>query len=269
MHRRRSYPDSEPFVPIVPFTVILLCSVLGLLLFIWTRPHTHGHLGDVQLQQLVQRAIVQVSKDLIGRRDFALYSSGGSVVHVLTTSVEDANSTQSTGQNPPEPIAPGTNRINLPELALSDDLHMDHCWRLHDRSGQLGIMLSEMILVTHVTIDHLARDMTSDISTAPRRMILWGVIDGQDNMDKVEALVNASDRGSLGPPITAGYTYIHLQSFSYDIHAPFHIQTFHVAESVVALGLDIGLLVLEVLDNWGGPSTCLYRVRVHGERVYK
>jgi hypothetical protein len=132
--RRSRHHDSKSLVSIIPFTVILLCSILGLLFFrteIWARPHTHGHLGDVELQQLVQRVIVQVSKDLIGRRDFALYSSGGSVVRVLTTGIQDANSTQARGQNPSESTTSvpqsSTSRTNLPEVALSDDLRMDNC----------------------------------------------------------------------------------------------------------------------------------------------
>ena len=276
VHRRRNYLDSKPFHPIVIFTAIILYSVLGLLLIrnmISARPHTYDvdHIGDSQLQQLVQRVIVQVSKDLIGRRDFALQSSGGSVVHLLTTGAPDVNATQVIGQTESQSTVPvrqcGTNCTNPPEVALSDDLRMEYCWPIRNSSGQLGFMLSEMILVTHVTIDHLARDMTSDISSAPRRMVLWGVIDGEDNMDKVKSVLKATGDELSGPPITGGYTYIKLQSFSYDIDAPFHIQTFPMIESVVALGLDIGVLVLEILDNWGGPSTCLYRVRIHGERL--
>ena len=275
-HRRRSCHDSESLAPLVAFTAILLCSVVGVLLRSThdsARLPTCDQLGDSQFQQLLNRVIVQVSKDLIGRRDFALHSSGGRVIHLLTTGVQDTDNMQMNGQTLSDSIMPvlqsGTNRTIPPEVALSHNLRMDHCWRIDNHSGQLGFMLSEMVMVTHVTIDHIAGDMTSDISTAPRRMILWGVIDGEDNLEKAEALVDGEDVKWVGPPITGGYKFIKLTSFSYDIHGAFHIQTFPVADTVISLGLDIGLLVLEVVDNWGGSTTCLYRVRVHGERVVK
>ena len=65
-----------------------------------------------------------------------------------------------------------------------------------------------------------------------------------------------------------GAPYIRLASFTYDIHAPKHVQTFPIREEVAGLGVDFGVVVLRVKSNWGRDEfTCLYRFRVHGQRL--
>jgi SUN domain-containing protein 1/2 len=47
-----------------------------------------------------------------------------------------------------------------------------------------------------------------------------------------------------------------------------HIQTFPIDAEIRSLGIDFGLVVLMVKNNWGMDKyTCLYRVRVHGQRM--
>jgi len=58
---------------------------------------------------------------------------------------------------------------------------------------------------------------------------------------------------------------MHLGTFSYDIHAPSHIQTFSIPTEIQELGIDFGTVVFRFLSNWGEDTyTCVYRVRVHG-----
>jgi SUN domain-containing protein 1/2 len=62
--------------------------------------------------------------------------------------------------------------------------------------------------------------------------------------------------------------YMRLNKFSYNIHGSSHIQTFPVDEDVRNLGVDFGIVVLKVKSNWGREEfTCLYRMRVHGQRM--
>jgi hypothetical protein len=212
------------------------------------------------VDRLMQRILLQISKDLLGKRDFALRSAGGRVILKITTPPALQSNWLSSLWHRRHSVIP-----YAPEAAIIDDLHMDSCWRISGGSGQLGISLSEPILVTHVTIDHLSKDMTSDIQLAPRRMVLWGVIDGTDNT--VKARQHFSGMPNNGPLISGGYSYVQLRVLEYDIHAPIHLQTFAIAEDVRALGMDFGVVVLEILNNWGGSDTCLYRVRIHGKHL--
>lgn len=62
--------------------------------------------------------------------------------------------------------------------------------------------------------------------------------------------------------------YIRIANFSYNIYAPRNVQTFPVAQEIQDLGIDFGIVVLRIKSNWGRDEyTCLYRVRVHGQRM--
>ena len=56
--------------------------------------------------------------------------------------------------------------------------------------------------------------------------------------------------------------HVLLASMTYEPSLPNHIQTFPVSPQVVALNIDVGIVVVKVLNNWGGDYSCLYRVSV-------
>ena len=62
--------------------------------------------------------------------------------------------------------------------------------------------------------------------------------------------------------------YIRLANFTYSIHSLNNVQTFPILPEIRELGIDFGIVVLRVLNNWGRDDfTCLYRFRVHGRRI--
>ena len=204
----------------------------------------------------IDRALSRASRDLVGRRDFALYADGGRIILELTHAWSGTSSAPSAGSNP--------------TAAITDDIRVGNCWSIAGHAGQLGIRLTEMIHPRHVSIDHLPLEIAADIGRAPRTMILWGALDGDDNEGRFRDIThafNVSLPGVLGrsaPEITYGYTFIPLLAFEYDIRASSHVQTFSLDQYVVDSDLYFGVVVLDILQNWGGESTCLYRVRIHG-----
>lgn len=147
-------------------------------------------------------------------------------------------------------------------------------WLINGHSGQLGIRLSEVARLSHVTVDHVPEIPPTTIETAPRKMILWGVVDGEDNLAKYHSLRNKAT-GILSvllatrppPPIHHHLLFLPLVAFDYSIHVMDHDQTFPLLPPVVNSEMDFGVVVLEIVDNWGGSTTCLHRVRVHGDRI--
>ncbi len=100
---------------------------------------------------------------------------------------------------------------------------------------------------------------------------MLGDIDGAENESRYDTFKVATQRaqGRSGttrdaPPLSIDRRFVSIAEFEYDLYAGWHIQTFPVKEHIQERGFDFGLLVLEVLSNWGGPETCLHRVRVHG-----
>ncbi|KAI6027731.1 hypothetical protein PISMIDRAFT_115906, partial [Pisolithus microcarpus 441] len=137
------------------------------------------------------------------------------------------------------------------------------CWLLGGNSGQLGVSLPRVVRISHVVVDHIV----SDTLTAPRQMILWGLVDGRENLALFRALrANSLDipEKRTFPAISGSFSFIPLSYFEYNTHASNLTQTFPVFPFVLDSGLDFGVVVLEILGNWGGMSTCLYRFRVYG-----
>ncbi len=206
----------------------------------------------------VSRAVTRALRDPVGRRDFALYADGGRAITPLTGFFSGGVF-----------IARASHDEHPPNVTLTDDLRIGQCWSIAASAGQLGVRLPEIIHITHITIDHIPFEIAADISTAPRMMILWGAIDGPHNEALSRNISHTSDIGTLrdrtGPPVTAGQSFVPLAVFNYDICASSHIQTFALKPHIVDLRMHFGVVVIEVVSNWGGKMTCLYRIRIHGE----
>lgn len=207
---------------------------------------------DDKLAQTTAAIFSRISRGLVPHRDFALAADGGEVVFGLTSASKR-----------------GLKRTDGPHQVLNEDMRVGSCWRIPDAVGQVGISIPVTILPTNLTIDHIPKEIASDIGQAPREMVLWGVMDGSANAERYDEhfaalwpVARVHQRST--PPLTMGQRFIPVAKIKYNIHGTLPFQTFPVHQEVLASGLDFGVFVLEVLNNWGSDSTCLYRVRLHG-----
>ncbi|KAI9069594.1 hypothetical protein FKP32DRAFT_1536659, partial [Trametes sanguinea] len=187
-------------------------------------------------------------------RDYALAADGGMIFDELTWSFQERDSAF---------------QSHPPDIVLDDDIRPGRCWHLSGTRGQVGISLPQFIHPTFVSIDHIPRAIAADIGQAPRRMVLWGVVDGVENRERYARRMHALRANSAllrdHPPLTKDdYVFIELADFVYNITHVHTVQTFPIREDVRQLDIDIGVVVLEIIDNWGSDSTCVYRVRIHG-----
>lgn len=187
----------------------------------------------------------------VGRHDYALGAHGAQVASKLTTPHRSASSLS-------------------PDTVLSDDFRIDGCWNVGSSQGQIGIVLYEPIWPTHITIDHVPQSLTTNTGQAPRIMIVWGVVDKAMRKDQYSHLLADSPIVALHnhsePLLTNDFIFLLLAGFEYDIHGEHHVQTFPVFSAIVESYLEIGIIVVEFLSNWGADDTCLYRIRIHGEQ---
>ncbi|RPD53695.1 hypothetical protein L226DRAFT_456018, partial [Lentinus tigrinus ALCF2SS1-7] len=210
----------------------------------------------------IDRAISRALRDPVGRVDFALHANGGRVIPDLTVAFPPAGqASHATGAT-----------LEDAQLAIMDDLRIGQCWSIPGQAAQLGLRLADLVHPTHVSIDHIPAEIAARIDEAPRAMVLWGTVDGSVNeahLRNVTERPNPSSlpglRGRSQPSLTCGHTYVPLAYFEYDIRSSSHVQTFKVQQQFIDAGVYTGVMVLEILGNWGGSSTCLYRVRIHGE----
>ncbi|KAG2125365.1 hypothetical protein DEU56DRAFT_983275 [Suillus clintonianus] len=238
------------------------------------------------ISQLVDNAIARYgTQDIISRPDFALHSGGARPIPHLTSGTLELRPSTLQGQILGLITGHGYEVGRSPITALHQDLHSGNCWPMTGSYGQLGVMLAFPAIVSDITIDHVAKEVAFDLSTAPKDMEVWGQVEGKDNLEKVaawraeqaarreaakeaeEAISEADLEDDYPATLPMDVPFIRLASFTYDIHAHSNIQTFPVRQEVRDLSLDFGIVALVVKDNWGKDGyTCLYRFRVHGER---
>lgn len=235
---------------------------------------------------LVDTALLKYSKDVLARPDYALGTAGGRIIPSLTSPTYEAR---------PLGVAPkligwitgtGTTPGRPPVTALHPYNSPGYCWPFAGNQGQLGILLSRIVIPEDITLEHVSKDVAvdGDVSSAPKDFEVWGVVDGQDDIDRLreyrEELLSARKKrqtlakllneiieeeeepASSVPPTPS---HILLAIGSYDITASSPVQTFPVTTAARHLGIPVGLVVVKILSNHGESHyTCLYRVRVSG-----
>jgi SUN domain-containing protein 1/2 len=240
------------------------------------------------INDLVLNAVLRWQKDSIAKPDYAMYYAGGRVIPALTTSTFSFQPrgvlSYAWGAITGRTILEG----RPPVTALHPDISVGNCWPIRGSKGQLAVMLVRPVIITEFTIDHAAKEVAYDVRSAPKKMEVWGLVEGKENIKKVEEyhrrreqrhrdlVATALREGRHPPPKEDRYPeslpesehYIRLAQFTYDIRENNHIQTFSVPQEIQDLGVDIGIVVLFIQSNWGEPEwTCLYRFRVHGHDV--
>lgn len=233
---------------------------------------------------LVDTAVLTYSKDTIARPDYALHSGGARIIPSLTSPTFEIKPKTLRGSILSVITGNGHAVGRPPVWALHHELHNGHCWPFEGQSGQLGVALAAPIYIDEVTIDHVAAEVAFDMRTAPREMELWGLVEGTENVEKIRRWKEERRRrreaagvsGEVEVPeeepevpdtLPRAPMYVRVAKFAYDVHAPRNVQTFPVDPELRALGVDFGVVVLMMKSNWGREYTCLYRLRVHGQRL--
>ena len=249
-----------------------------------TLKSTDGQDVTELIHEMVDSITSNWSKDILGRPDFALHSAGAQIIPSLTSGTysisPDGVVGKAVGLVTGSGYATGLSPIN----ALHPHNYAGHCWPFQGSEGQLGVKLARRAYISDITIDHVAKEVAFDLRSTPRQMEVWGLVEGRDNLAKVAGWLadrqrRKSDAFESGLPmdpkdeewevpkhLPKDARYIRIAKFLYDVHSTRNIQTFPVDSEVRALGVDLGVVVLVVKNNWGRPEyTCLYRFRVHGD----
>ncbi|KAA0712691.1 SUN domain-containing protein 2 [Triplophysa tibetana] len=192
--------------------------------------------GAVTIQDvkgIVNRAIELYRADGIGMADYALESSGASVINTRCSETYKMRSACLSLFG-----VPLWYQSESPRTVIQPELYPGKCWAFRGSQGFLVISLSYPIRITHVSLEHLPKVLspTGLIDSALKDFAVYGM--SEENEDGKQ-----------------------LATFMYDQDGE-PIQTFKLPESS-----DIYSVVeLRILSNWGHLEyTCVYRFRVHGE----
>ncbi|RXN09176.1 SUN domain-containing 2-like protein [Labeo rohita] len=185
------------------------------------------------VKQIVHRAISLYRADGIGLADYALESSGASV---LNTRCSETYKTRSACLSLFG--IPLWYHSESPRTVIQPELYPGKCWAFRGSQGFLVIALSYPVRITHVSLEHLPKELspTGRIDSAPKDFAVYGMSDETED-------------GKL------------LGTFTYDQDGE-PIQTFKLPE----VSEIYSMTELRILSNWGHLEyTCVYRFRVHGE----
>lgn len=153
-------------------------------------------------------------------------------------------------------------------------------WEFIGTTGQLSILFPRPSRLNTVTVQVQHEAALS--KCAPRDVVLWGLVSRQRDLATLRLLHHSVDRAfALLPGAVAFPTHeshqvlVPLAVFRFNTHSENLTQTFAVGPLWDAdhkrAGLKeedgimgFGVAILQILTNWGSPSTCIDRLYFHG-----
>ncbi|KAG8984909.1 hypothetical protein FRB94_005431 [Tulasnella sp. JGI-2019a] len=204
------------------------------------------------LEQMVNSII---SKDGVAMPDYALYFGGATIEPMMTSKTMPLGRTSWGTDKPGRP----------PVTALVPDNTVGNCWPFAGTRGQLGIRLNRVIQLSHITIDHPARELLFDMRSAPKEFNVWVAVEGDENVEKADGFAMEHANAEEPAKPSGPWRLMHFGKFEYDVQSEVRSQTFSIPQELAKLGIATGGVVVEFTGNWGNPDhTCVYRVRAHG-----
>lgn len=188
-----------------------------------------------EVYEIVNRALQRYSEDRIGLVDYALESSGASVLNTRCSETYETKTALLSLFG-----VPLWYQSQSPRVILQPDSNPGNCWAFRGSQGYAVVRLSSRIRPTAVTLDHIPRSLSpkSTISSAPKDFVVYGL---DEETQKEGVLLGNFTYSQDGDPI----------------------QTFHIKGENNST---YELVELRIQSNWGHPEyTCVYRFRVHGE----
>ncbi|KAJ4486612.1 hypothetical protein C8J55DRAFT_558603 [Lentinula edodes] len=154
-----------------------------------------------------------------------------------------------------------------PLAVLEQEIHVGYCWAFLGPRGHIAFALSEPIVVTDFTIFYANPNelTTKELQQAPKIIQLWALSAPKSSQNVVQQkqIPWKHFAQTNRKPLQLGFS----NSFELLANVSFTLQqgtkqTFSVEAPTKSLTT---VVVIEVLDNWGSETTCLYRIAIHGK----
>lgn len=216
--------------------------------------------------------------DSVGAADYAMWSAGAYVIGGLTSPTYTTYSLRARWSIFAERSAL---QWKPPELALSPERHLGYCWAMAGARGTLGVALARTIVPQAVTVDHVAKPLLLQHTSAPKNVEFWVLPEPRRDpapryWAKVEESMTIATIAELLDTASALRRYkaaarfrtpfVLLANFTYDVHSSQPTQTFGFPPELNDMQLTTNTVLFRIRSNWGNDAyTCVYRVRVHGD----
>ena len=139
------------------------------------------------------------------------------------------------------------------------------------------IALASPAYLTHVAIEHVQAE--SRLSSAPRDVVIWGLIEGEENQRKISQsndlipkllsrfphrLVNSMPFPSASSDV---HHFLPIASFQYSIRSSNLYEGFDIFREIQDLEIDFGIIVIQINNNWGYLETHLHHIGIFGHTL--
>ncbi|VBB27173.1 unnamed protein product, partial [Acanthocheilonema viteae] len=191
----------------------------------------------IMIKKMITDALDMYDADKTGKVDYALESSGASVISTRCTEPYKENSRLESIFGIPLWYSSYSPRAVIQHRPLA----AGECWAFRGK-GYLTIRLSHPIYVTEVSYEHLHSTLHPDgvLKSAPKLFQVYSY----------KAVDDLKSKSLIG-------------QYEYDIKGR-ALQTFRAQNE---LNTSVSIVELVVQSNWGSNYTCLYRFRVHGQKA--
>ncbi|PPQ76905.1 hypothetical protein CVT26_001267 [Gymnopilus dilepis] len=203
------------------------------------------------------------------RRDYALRANGARILLDFTSATHQPLA--SADKYDSQLNLRSIEDIYLPSVVLENQLVIGECWQFDGERGHVGIRLAKPVAISDMTINHAhpLLILPTDTGKAPRNFILWALV-GISDPSMVYPLPSArhpstflTNQGSLTTTaVVESGVFIPLIQGTYDIFAVTQLQRFRNLRADHRLEVEV--VILEILNNWGSDTTCLYHAGIHG-----
>uniref|UniRef100_A0A5K4EZF0 SUN domain-containing protein n=2 Tax=Schistosoma mansoni TaxID=6183 RepID=A0A5K4EZF0_SCHMA len=173
----------------------------------------HSLENKATLAKMIDEALHLFAADRTGLTDYALESSGGSIVGTRCTKTytEGASLFSIFG-------LPLARLSNSPRTILQPGNNPGDCWPFHGSKGQAIIRLSSPIIISSVTLEHLPRELAPNgrLDSAPRDFLVKALqTEYDDGVVLGEFTYDVNSRPIQNFPIKASFITYHVRHETY------------------------------------------------------
>ncbi|XP_053685075.1 klaroid protein [Sabethes cyaneus] len=201
-----------------------------------------GGMSEDEVRRIVRDALRIYDADKTGLVDYALESAGGQILSTRCTENYQSSSAQISIFG-----IPLWYPTNTPRTVISPTMQPGQCWAFSGFPGYLVIQLNSDVIVTGFSLEHISKLLAPNgqIDSAPMNFSVWGLASENDPEPILLGNYVYEDNGAA------------LQYFAVENPNRPELQ-----------GRAFRIVELRIESNHGNVNyTCLYRFRVHGERV--